>query len=150
MATAPLFPSKLPVTGGWEDSFMIIIACLLPVLVIALMILRKRCQHYDAGLAWLRAGIYFSICLLLSWATGVFTVLVNSPLVTDPSQLANPVWWGALLVIVSFQLYAYFRIWPSGTFHLNRPMYPVAAFIFALLWGFCEAQLFLALCQSLR
>jgi hypothetical protein len=143
MSTSLLFPQKLPVTGGWEDTFIGMIAVLLPIVIIALVTKRRNVEGYDSGLAWLRALMYFCVCLLLSWATGVFTALVNSPIVTNPAQLENPVWRGALIIILAFQLYAYFRIWPAGTFHLNRPKYVVPAFIFALLWGFCEAQLFL-------
>jgi hypothetical protein len=143
MSTSPLFPQKLPVTGGWEDTFIGMITVLLPIVIMAIVTKRRNVEGYDAGLAWLRALMYFCVCLLLSWATGVFNVLVNSPIIMDPAQLENPVWWGALIAILAFQLYAYFRIWPSGTFHLNRPKYIVPAFIFALLWGFCEAQLFL-------
>ena len=143
MDNSPLFPAKFPLTGGWEDSFIGIIALLLPLLITGIVMRRRQVQGYDAGLAWLRALMYFCVCLLLSWASGVFTVLVNAALVSEPQHLRDPIWWVALIAILLFQFYAYFRVWPSGTFHLHRSKYVVSAFVFALLWGFCEAQLFL-------
>lgn len=49
MDNTPLFPHKLHLTGGWEDTFIAIIACLLPIFIVSIVLRRRHSQGYDAG-----------------------------------------------------------------------------------------------------
>jgi hypothetical protein len=93
---------------------------------------------------WLRAGAYFSGCLVASAATGVLDVLLTGPVLGDGS-LGNGVFLAALLGCVVLELIAYGRVWPLGTYTLDRARDLPAGFGFGLLWGVAEAQLLLSL-----
>lgn len=80
---------------------------------------------------WVRAGIYFAVCLLIGSVSGVLPDAVGDP---DPWAVA-----GCLLL----EVVAYGVIWPIGTFTQDRPRDWVSP-AFGLVWGLCEAQLLLS------
>ncbi len=65
---------------------------------------------YYPKLAWLRGGIYFCCCYLLSYWTGAMRLLVESPLAT-PEQLADPAWIAFTAGLVVFIFAAYPGVW---------------------------------------
>jgi hypothetical protein len=133
-------------TGSVEDWFILAVIILATVLAQVFMIQRtKHAENvHSPPLAWLRASLYFSVVLVLSWATGVLQVLVHVPCV--PAQdLANPLWqWlTALWTIVTIWAYVYW--WPRGTLTYDRKLYLVPQVLFGLAWGFCSGQLTLVM-----
>lgn len=100
-------------------------------------------EHYHPGLAWLRAAAYFSLCWLLSWVTGVFDVLWDAGAIQRALQL-EPGQGVAVVLILSFEAFAYGYLWSLGTYHNDRKLYPVSVLAFGALWGLSEAQLFLS------
>lgn len=104
---------------------------------------RGRAPHlYSAELAWLRAGLYFGMCWLLSAATGVLPTLLARPVATA-AQLAAPAWWaftGLCLAVVGV---AYGVVWPRGTLTHGRALHLPSVLVFGLAWGVSEGQLFL-------
>jgi len=98
---------------------------------------------YDAKSAWMRAGLYFCACFILSWATGALSAVLSAPLAT-PENLADPAWiaFTALCFIVEFV--GYYLIWPKGTLTHGRELHLPTILLFGWLWGISEAQLFLS------
>ena len=78
--------------GTWDDYF--IFAIFLICSVLGILLFRERSRHepmvHSPPLAWLRAGIYACFVIIFSWVTGVFKVVMQSPLVTS-EQAADPI-----------------------------------------------------------
>ena len=102
---------------------------------------RKR-GRYDPQLAWLRAGVYFCVALLLSWCLGVMQSLLEEPLVRA-EQWQDPFWIAYTLAYLSVLWIAYKILWPRGTFTDGRRRHPILATGYGLVWGLCHGQVFL-------
>ena len=137
-------PTALPAvaTGQPEDWF--VLAVILGASVLGPLFLAVRNRHPDGvhspPLAWLRAGLYFSVVLVASWATGVLGTLARAPWVA-PGQAGQPLWLGltALWALVTAWAYGYW--WPRGTLTHGRPLVLLPQLGFGLAWGFCSGQL---------
>ncbi|MDH5276818.1 MAG: hypothetical protein OEW88_10365 [Gammaproteobacteria bacterium] len=133
-------------SGAAEDWF--ILAVLLFAAVLAQVFLVERNKHPDnihsPPLAWLRATLYFSVILVLSWSTGVLGVLVHQPWVR-PEQPANPLWSGLTALWAAATVWGYVYWWPRGTLTYDRKLYLLPQVFFGLVWGLCSAQLTLVL-----
>ena len=129
-------------TGTWADGVAIGAAGLGLALFLLLLVLRRNrdLTLYDNHLAWLRACIYFLVCISLSAAFGVTERLLADPWgSSDPSSI---VWLASTAVYLAIIVYGYWIYWPRGTYTQGRQVY--WTFLpFALTWGFCEAQLWL-------
>lgn len=99
---------------------------------------------YYPKLAWLRGGIYFCCCYLLSYWTGAMRLLVESPLAT-PEQLADPAWLAFTAGLVVFILAAYPGVWVYFTPVFERRKNTLASAVFGFLWGSSSGQLFLSI-----
>lgn len=110
---------------------------------LAITLIKRRAGRdlsiYYPDLAWLRAGIYFCGCWLISAATGVLPTLMQGI-----SPTLGLMWGCALIAMLSFEYIAYYRVWAVGTKTLDRKKYPLAILAFGLLWGLAEGQLFLS------
>lgn len=93
--------------------------------------------------AWLRAGIYFCFCLLVSMATGALQAALQNPLV-EQAQLSNPWWWAFTLLISVFILAAYWGYWYRSTLRFNRPLALIPQGVFGLCWGVTTGLYFLS------
>ena len=147
MPTDKLFQTDaFTFSGSWEDWFALLIASMLLMLLVRFYQAKQgqSGNGYSAKLAWLRGGIYFCVCFLLSWATGVMKTITRSPLATG-EQLGNGWWWTATAVCLIVILVAYAVIWPKGTLTHGRPLNLTAVIPFGLLWGLSEGQLFLSI-----
>ena len=99
---------------------------------------------YSPKKSWIRASVYFAVCLMVSWASGVMQSLLNSPVLTD-QQTGDPVWWSATLLVTAYVVFAYLYFWPKGTLKHGRPLHLGLVLIFGFLWGACQGQLVLAM-----
>jgi hypothetical protein len=133
---------------------MIPILC---ILIIALLAARlwqrsrgRNPKTYSVELAWLRAGIYFASCWLVSWSVGALQHITSQPLATA-TQLQDGGWWALAALCLLIELVGYYFIWPRGTLTHGRALHWPTVIIFGLLWGLSEGQLFVsvwALAQS--
>lgn len=132
--------------GGWEDYAVLVI--LASAAILAHIFLRERDRHrdgvYSPPLAWMRAALYFSVVLALSWLAGVVQVVLHSPLATA-DDVANPGWWSGLALCIAAVIWGYVVWWPRGTLTYDRKLYPVTQALFGLTWGSCSALLLLSL-----
>ncbi|MEO7386382.1 MAG: hypothetical protein ABIX37_05560 [Gammaproteobacteria bacterium] len=132
--------------GGAED--WTILAVMVSAAVLAQVFLVVRNRHPDnvhsPPLAWLRAALYFSIVLVVSWATGVLKVLVHAPFVL-PAQVQDPLWLGLTGLWTLVTVWGYVYWWPRGTLTHGRPLDLVPQVLFGLAWGLTSAQLTLVL-----
>jgi len=103
----------------------------------------KDTRVYDAKMAWLRALIYYSICWLLSWATGVLPTLLTTPFF-DPAHLSQMSWQVYVAATWVVVLFGYVYVWPAGSVTYNRKFYPLTTIPLGIIWGLSEAQLFLS------
>jgi hypothetical protein len=129
-------------TGQAEDWF--ILGVILAATVLAQVFLVQRNRHPDnvhsPPLAWLRAGLYFSVVLVASWATGVLKVILHAPAI-GPGQAANPTWLSLTAIWLAVTVWAYVYWWPRGTLTHGRRLYLLPQLGFGLAWGFCAGQL---------
>ena len=98
---------------------------------------------YDPRPAWVRAGIYFCCCYLLSYLSGGMRLIVTSPVVTS-AQLHDPRWVAATALVLTFIVVAYSFVWVRYTVKFDRARTPLVSGLFGLLWGTSSGQLFLA------
>lgn len=128
--------------GQPEDWFILVVILGAAVAAQLFVVLRNRHPEdvHSPPLAWLRAALYFSVVLVVSWTTGVLGALVHEPCVA-PGQSAESGWRAltALWVIVTIWAYAYW--WPRGTLTHGRPLVLVPQLLFGLAWGLCSGQL---------
>jgi hypothetical protein len=87
--------------------------------------------------------MYFCICFILSWYSGVLKTVVNSPLVTD-ANLDNPAWLTFTALCAGIVAFAYLYWWPKGTVTHGRKLYLLPTLFFGTVWGLSEGQLFLS------
>jgi hypothetical protein len=126
-------------------AFAVLIAVLLVALV-ATYLTRYRGRPwtaYDARPAWIRAGIYFCFCYLLSYLSGGMQKLIDDPIVTS-EQLSDPAWWAYTAVAFAFITVMYGVVWVRYTVLFDRPKHFWISALFGFLWGSSSGQLFLA------
>ena len=127
-----------------------IFAGLIAVLMIMLLFIYLRAYRVQAEgefsppAAWLRAGIFFCFCYLVSYATGTMHAIVSAPIATA-GQLADPLWqlWVAGLTV--FMLLAYWGIWARFTIRFERKLECLPQLFYGLLWGTALGQMFLSI-----
>lgn len=128
-------------SGGWEDFF--VLALLVAGTLLAFGFLQARDRHpegiYSPPLAWLRAGLYFCVVLIVSWLAGVLAAVVGAPLATA-TQLDDPLWVGLTALCVVLLLWGYVWWWPRGTLTYERRAHLPVQVPFGLAWGACSAQ----------
>ena len=128
------------------STIVVIVVTIIIVALIGLYFTRYRGHPPDVfspKAAWIRAGIYFCACYLISVASGVFDALVSNPVVT-PEQLADTgwrLWTGGLFLLV---IVAYWVIWARYTLRFERRLDVIPQTIFGLLWGLASGMLFLS------
>jgi hypothetical protein len=99
---------------------------------------------YYPKLAWLRAGIYFCCCYLLSYFSGAMELLLTSPIATA-AQLADTNWRLFTAGVYAFILLAYTGVWVYFTPVFERQKNPLISGVFGFLWGSSSGQLFLSI-----
>ena len=138
-------------TGTWDDYFVLVIFFICAALGIVLF--RERSRHepmvHSPPMAWLRAGIYFCFVMIFSWVTGVFKIVVQSPLVTS-EQTADPIWNVALAGCCAIVIWAYVYWWPRGTLTHGRKLYLVPTVLYGLGWGTAAGLLMLSIYSILE
>lgn len=140
MTQTGLFPATAR-SGAWED--YAVLAILVVAAMLAPLFLRARERHpenvHSPPLAWLRAALYFSTVITVSWLAGVLPVVLHAPLATA-GQLADPAWLALVGVCIAAVIWGYVIWWPRGTLTYDRRRYVVIQSLFGLAWGFCSAQ----------
>jgi len=103
--------------------------------------------RYDAYAAWLQAGIFISMCHVISWGMGVLDATFFHP--TLPQMDNNThfiIFTTASFIIV---LVGYWIIWPMGTVTYGRAWGWHCVF-FGIVDGLAEAQLFLCIWSAVE
>jgi hypothetical protein len=124
-------------------------ALLLVVLLVVLLAIYWRDDRgrpwtaYAARPAWLRAGIYFCACYLISYASGGMELILTSPVVTA-EQWQDPAWIAWTVGAFAFIAVAYGFVWVRYTVVFDRERTPWVSASFGFLWGSSSGQLFLA------
>ncbi|GMI38856.1 hypothetical protein TeGR_g2294 [Tetraparma gracilis] len=101
---------------------------------------------YKASAAWLQAFTFFSLCILLSWRTGVLSATFFHPLPRPVDTLEEKLFGASTFAVV---LLGYWVIWPMGTVSYGRSKEcsltysAVMCTLLGVIDGACEAQLFL-------
>jgi hypothetical protein len=120
--------------------------CVLMVVMLAIYLRGYRKHPVDEFVpmaAWLRAGIFFCFCYLVSWASGTLDTILSEPVYTSV-QLADPYWswWVAGLLV--FIIIAYWGVWARFTIRFDRKLDLIPQVFYGLVWGTAFGQLFLS------
>jgi nucleoside recognition membrane protein YjiH len=126
------------------DYFLVILIGILIFLIIQLQNKKRGITTYNVHLAWIRGGIYFASCFIISILTGVFQTLISKPIATS-ENISNPIWWGFTLLCIAIIYFAYFILWRRGTLTHGRELHVPSVLTFGLLWGVSEGQLILSI-----
>lgn len=120
---------------------------LVAAVLLALLVLcsrRAAADTYVPLLAWLRAGIYFCVCLLVAASSGALALVLQRPLATA-AQWHDPRWWAYSLLCGAVVVVAYAVIWPRGTFTDGRRAHPLLSLVYGSVWGLCQGLLFVSI-----
>lgn len=121
-----------------------LVAALAGVTLVAAAILvwnRRGSGEYRPADAWLRAGLYFSGCLVLARLFHVLPTVLAGP-AADTTQ--RGFWW-AVAGCLAVEVVAYGVIWPRGTRTHGRPLRPGWQAGFGMAWGISESLWFLTI-----
>jgi hypothetical protein len=141
-----IIPVRVLFSEPWEIRFVLGSLAVLLVLGLSLFRLNRRRPTgvYDPQRAWLRAGLYFFTCFLVSWAAGVMPTLRSVPVVR-PDQLSDPLWLACTAALTVVILFGYGVIWRKGTVSYGRPLVLVVVIPFGIAWGFATGELLLSI-----
>ena len=98
---------------------------------------------YYPKLAWMRAGMYFCACYVLSYLSGGMELILTRPVFT-PEQLQNSNWVIYTAGIAVFMVTAYAGVWSYFTPVFERRKNVLISATFGFLWGTSSGQLFLS------
>jgi len=133
------------------DIFALGIAVLVGVLFLYYHINYRKTEIYQQEIvefipvtAGLRAGMLFCFFYLVSWATGVMEVIINSPVITN-EQVTDKSWRIWAIGLTVFILFAYWGIWARYTIRFERKLDLFPQIIFGLLWGTAFGQMLLSI-----
>ncbi|MBL8099298.1 MAG: hypothetical protein JNK81_08950 [Anaerolineales bacterium] len=143
MQTQNIFNPFWTFTNSAIDYFLFALFAILLILNFALQKQKNEIKGYSPRLAWIRGGIYFASCFILSVLTGVFQTLISKP-ITSQENLSNVYWWIFTFVCAIVIYIAYFIIWRRGTLTHGRELHKPSVLLFGLLWGLSEGQLMLS------
>ncbi len=122
------------------------VAALTGLILAAVYFMRYRHHPWDIyypKLAWMRGGMYFSFCYVLSYLTGGMELLLTRPVATG-EQLANSNWLIFTGGITVFIVVAYAGVWSYFTPVFERKKNTLVSACFGFLWGSSSGQLFLS------
>ncbi|MBL8091826.1 MAG: hypothetical protein KF758_14820 [Anaerolineales bacterium] len=139
-----IFPPFWKFTNSPIDYFLFTLFVILLILIFTLQTKKRSITGYSPRLAWIRGGIYFASCFILSILTGVFSTLISQPIATG-ENLSNPIWWVFTFICAIVIYIAYFIIWRRGTLTHGRELHKPSVLTFGLLWGLSEGQLMLSI-----
>ena len=97
MQTQNIFIQLWKLTRYTIDYFLFTLFIILLILIFTLQTQKQKTAGYHPRLAWIRGGIYFASCFILSILTGVFSTLISQPIATG-ENLSNPIWWAFTLI----------------------------------------------------
>lgn len=128
-----------------RDSFAGILALLVSLGFVWYCLLRRKVSsdRYNPRLAWVRAGLYFGLCLIIASFSGVIAKLSAGSWL-EPGQVSDPVWWVSTILCFAVIFVAYAVIWPKGTFTDGRKNRPFLTITYGAVWGLCQGLLFLS------
>ena len=140
----PVFPAWTWFSAGWESPVLILAISIALICGTTLWHLNRNrpADVYDPQRAWLRAGLYFTGCFIVSWTIGVLPVLVSQPL-AFPYQLRDPLWITATIALFIVILFGYGVVWRQGTISHGRPLLWLSVLPFGLFWGLASGQMLL-------
>jgi len=98
---------------------------------------------WKPSVAWIRALIYFSFCIIFIAASGTLEQLIIRPLFTT-EQISSPFWILYVIICFIFVFIAYVIIWPRSTLAFDRKYYLSSEIVFGLIWGFSTGGLVLS------
>lgn len=139
-----MFTAAAPFAG--QDVLSSVVSLLALILAFGYLWQRRgiAANSYSPRLAWLRALIYFCVCVMVARYSGVLAAVLQSPLATAV-QLADPLWWTLTTACALVIMIAYAVIWPIGTFTDGRRLHPLLTLVYGSVWGICQGLLFLSM-----
>ena len=97
-----------------------VITITIPAYILWYKDVHRKSEEYFGHLAWIRSFIFFSWCLIISWALGVFDGAFGST-VSIPGAFKNDqVYIGVTVLNFGIVFIGYWIIWPIGTVVYGR------------------------------
>jgi hypothetical protein len=133
------------ITGGFQDWFTLSIA----VVVIPFLLYRlfrdpnSKSTEYYGNLAWIRAFLFYSFCIIISWGLGVFDAVIVNGTSNLGEYTSDTTWIALTTALMSFSFVGYWIIWPMGTVSYGRKKHSVLFWqvLFGIVNGLCEGML---------
>ena len=124
----------------------IISLALCGLLLIVLYFLKHRnlpISIWKPGAAWLRAGIYFVVCNIISASTGTLAEILRQPII-ESGQLSDPGWVVVCGICFIYIFIAYWILWARLTITFDRKFYLGSEIVFGIIWGLSTGQVLLS------
>jgi hypothetical protein len=113
----------------------------------------ERARHdpnvHSPKLAWIRAWVYYSLVIIISWVSGALGYVLNNPLIA-PGRTDDTTWLIVVLVCWLVSVWAYVYWWPRGTLTHGRKLYLLPTTLHGLFWGLCAGLLYLSMYAMLE
>lgn len=105
--------------------------------------------EYSPALAWLRAGMYFCLCVVVGTFSGVLDFVSKSSLVTA-EQMADPTWISLTATCFAAISFSYIFLWSRGTFNDDRQHHRLLSLAYGCVWGICHGILLLSFWSAIE
>jgi hypothetical protein len=131
---------------GWLRWFML--GVIVFGIGIGALFFAARAHHdpkiYSPKLAWIRAWVYYSLVIIVSWVSGALGYVLSNPLIA-PGRMDDTTW---LIVVAACWLvsaWGYMYWWPRGTRTHGRKLYLLPTILHGFFWGICAGLLYLSM-----
>jgi hypothetical protein len=104
---------------------------------------------YSPRLAWIRAGVYYCIIIVISWVTGALGYVLSRPLI-PAGRFDDTIWIIVVTACWIVAIWGYVYWWPRGTLTHGRKLHLLPATIHGVFWGLSAGLLYLSMYAALE
>jgi hypothetical protein len=122
-------------------------------LAIGALFFSERAKHdphvHSPKLAWIRAWVYYTLVIFISWVSGALGYVLDNPLVAA-GRTEDTTWLIVITVCWLVSVWAYVYWWPRGTLTHDRKLYLLPTILHGAFWGICAGLLYLSIYAAIE